>query len=307
MNISAIKETVSIVDFLQRLGFEPKRKSGQEFFYLSPIRGSDTDPSFTVNDIQGKWYDHGEGKGGNIIDLSILLFEEIDLKNIVKKINNMYSGLDVESYDLQVKYQNETKEKLKKHEIIGVKPLGTNPAITSYLESRGVFQEASRSGLIQEVYYNFIDDKNKRTKYFGAGWKNDTGGYDIRNKYGKICINNKDILTIKGSTDRFVLFEGMMNYQSAIAVKEVSRLDNAIILNTTAFTGRVINILKNLEIKTPEIYFDNGKGGRKFTEMIKAEIPGAADKSYLYSGFDDFNEKHMSLIKQENRPFFLKR
>ncbi|RYX87281.1 hypothetical protein EON73_01710, partial [bacterium] len=153
----------------------------------------------------------------------------------------------------------------------------------------------------------FIDDKNKRTKYFGAGWKNDTGGYDIRNKYGKICINNKDILTIKGSTDRFVLFEGMMNYQSAIAVKEVSQLDNAIILNTTAFTGRVINILKNLEIKTPEIYFDNGKGGRKFTEMIKAEIPGAADKSYLYSGFDDFNEKHMSLIKQENRPFFLKR
>lgn len=307
MNISAIKETVSIVDFLQRLGFEPKKKSGQEFFYLSPIRGSDTDPSFTVNDIQGKWYDHGEGKGGNIIDLSILLFEEIDVKNIVKKINNMYSGLDVGSYDLQARYPNETKEKVKKHEIIGVKPLGSNPAITSYLESRGVLQVALDSGLIQEVYYDFIDDKNQRTRYFGAGWKNDSGGYDLRSKYSKICIDKKDILTVGGSSNRFVLFEGMMNYLSAIASKEISHHDNAIILNTTAFTERVIGIMKNLEVLQPEIYFDNGKGGRKFTALIKSEIPGAADKSYLYSGFDDFNEKHMSSIKQGSQRSYVKR
>jgi hypothetical protein len=185
--------------------------------------------------------------------------------------------------------------------------LGTNPAITSYLESRGVFQEASRSGLIQEVYYNFIDDNHKKTKYFGAGWRNDSGGYDIRNKYGKICIDNKDILTVKGSTDRFVLFEGMMNYHSAIALKEVSRQDNAIILNTTAFTGRVINILKDSGVDRPEIYFDNGKGGRKFTEMIRAEIHGSIDKSSLYSGFDDFNEKHMDMLKQGNQKSLVKR
>ena len=307
MNISAIKETVSIVDFLQRLGFEPKRKSGQEFFYLSPIRESDSDPSFTVNDIQGKWYDHGEGKGGNIIDLSILLFEEVDVKNIVKKINNMYSGFDVGSYDLQAKYQNETKEKVKKHEIINVKPLGNNYAVSSYLESRGILLEAVQSGLLEEVYYDFIDDKNQRTRYFGAGWKNDSGGYDLRNKYSKICIDKKDILSVKGTSQRFVLFEGMMNYLSAISLKEISHQDNAIVLNTTAFTERVIGIMKNLEILHPEIYFDNGKGGRKFTALIRSEIPGATDKSYLYLDFDDFNEKHMSLIKQESRPFFLKR
>lgn len=302
MNISAIKETVSIVDFLQRLGFEPKRKSGQEFFYLSPIRESDTDPSFTVNDKVGKWYDHGEGKGGNIIDLSMLLFNDIDVKNAVKKINDIYSGIDPKEYGLQEKYQGQSKEKIKKHEIVNIKPLGSNYAISSYLESRGVLQEALNSGLIQEVYYDYIDDNNTKTRYFGAGWKNDSGGYDIRNKYGKICIDNKDILTVKGSSNRFVLFEGMMNYHSAIALKEVSHQDNAFILNTTAFTGKVINILKDLNVTSPEIFFDNGKGGRKFSDMIKAEIPRAVDRADLYLGFDDYNEKHMQLLKNGNQP-----
>lgn len=307
MNISAIKETVSIVDFLQRLGFEHKRKSGHEYFYHSPIRDSDTDPSFTVNDTDGKWYDHGEGKGGNIIDLSILLFNDIDVKNVVRKINDIYSGLDAKEYGLQIKYQHQPKEKIKKHEIVDVRPLGNNYAISSYLESRGVLQTALDSGLVHEVYYDFIDDENKRTRYFGAGWKNDSGGYDLRSKYGKICIDNKDILTVKGSTEKFVLFEGMMDYQSAIALKEVSHKDNAIILNTTAFTGRVINILKALNIARPEIYFDNGKGGRKFSDIIKSEIPDAIDKAHLYLGFDDFNEKHLSLLKKELYRSFLKR
>lgn len=307
MNISTIKETVSIVDFLQRLGFEPKKKSGHEFLYHSPIRDSDSVPSFTVNDTDGKWYDHGEGKGGNIIDLSILLFKEIDIKNIVGKINSMYSGLDVGSYDLHVKYKDEPKEKVKKHEIINLKQLGNNFAISSYLESRGILQEAVRSGLFEEVYYDFIDEKNQRTRYFAAGWKNDSGGYDLRNNYSKICIDKKDILTVKGNGQRFVLFEGMMNYLSAIALKEIRHQDNAIILNTTAFTDRVIDILKRSEIKQPEIYFDNGKGGRKFTALIETEIPGALDKSYLYTGFDDFNEKHMNLLNQQNQRQYLKR
>ena len=33
---------------------------------------------------------------------------------------------------------------------------------------------------IEEVYYDFIGEDGQRKRYFGAGWQNDSGGYDIR-------------------------------------------------------------------------------------------------------------------------------
>ena len=47
--------------------------TGSDYWYLSPLR-LEKDPSFKVNRKLNVWYDHGIGKGGNLIDLGILLF-----------------------------------------------------------------------------------------------------------------------------------------------------------------------------------------------------------------------------------------
>ncbi|MEO8766395.1 MAG: CHC2 zinc finger domain-containing protein [Ginsengibacter sp.] len=53
------------------MGHEPSKIKGNDYWYSSPLRNEKT-PSFKVNRKLNRWYDHGLGKGGNIIDFAIL-------------------------------------------------------------------------------------------------------------------------------------------------------------------------------------------------------------------------------------------
>jgi DNA primase len=70
ISIREVKE-IDMVDYLSRLGYEPIKIRNVDYWYLSPLRDEKT-ASFKVNRRLNKWYDHGLGKGGNIIDFAIL-------------------------------------------------------------------------------------------------------------------------------------------------------------------------------------------------------------------------------------------
>ena len=61
---------ILITGFLKRSGFSPRREDQQEAWYLSPLR-NEAHPSFKVSKPLNRWYDHGLGRGGNVIDLVI--------------------------------------------------------------------------------------------------------------------------------------------------------------------------------------------------------------------------------------------
>ena len=58
----------SVIKTLEKLGHFPKRTTEKEAWFLSPFR-SETQASFKVSKTKNRWYDHGEGVGGNVIDL----------------------------------------------------------------------------------------------------------------------------------------------------------------------------------------------------------------------------------------------
>lgn len=62
----------SILSVLEKSGHFPVRQSEKEAWFLSPLR-SETQASFKVSLSLNRWYDFGEGKGGNVIDLVVLL------------------------------------------------------------------------------------------------------------------------------------------------------------------------------------------------------------------------------------------
>ena len=68
-------KTIPIDRYLDQQGFKPvkERMNGRELWYHSPIRSGDSSPSFKVDTILNKWYDHGLGRGGNTLDLAIEL------------------------------------------------------------------------------------------------------------------------------------------------------------------------------------------------------------------------------------------
>ena len=69
LSLNEAKE-IDMVVYLSRLGYEPLKIRNNDFWYLSPLREEKT-PSFKINRHLNRWYDHGLGKGGNLIDFGI--------------------------------------------------------------------------------------------------------------------------------------------------------------------------------------------------------------------------------------------
>lgn len=63
---------ISIANYLANSNIHPVKRKGYEAFYLSPFR-AESNPSFKVDTQLNVWYDFGLGKGGQLIDLVMLL------------------------------------------------------------------------------------------------------------------------------------------------------------------------------------------------------------------------------------------
>lgn len=55
-------------------------------------------------------------------------------------------------------------------------------------------------------------------EYYGIGFKNDSGGYEIRNPYIKTSSAPKDIKTITNNAKEAVVFEGFFDFLSFITI-----------------------------------------------------------------------------------------
>ena len=138
---------------------------------------------------------------------------------------------------------------------------------------------------LKEVHYR-MNDKN----YFGIGFKNDSGGYEIRNKYSKICLGKKDFSTIKNGSDSLRIFEGYFDFLSFKSIEKSleSKSSDYLILNSVSMISHIKKSLENYE--NIELYFDNDDAGNRAAEMIKNENKNAEDCRILYSDFKDLND-----------------
>ncbi|HEU4606900.1 MAG TPA: CHC2 zinc finger domain-containing protein, partial [Chitinophagaceae bacterium] len=64
---------IDLVDYLASLGYQPQKVRNGDYWYHSPLREEKT-PSFKVNRKLNVWYDHGTGKGGDLVDFGTLYF-----------------------------------------------------------------------------------------------------------------------------------------------------------------------------------------------------------------------------------------
>jgi hypothetical protein len=276
-----LKEQASLVDLLTQLGFKPVRKSGKEHIYRSMLREDDRTPSFTVDDQLGAWFDHGTRKGGNIIDFGLAFWKHLSFAEVVDKIQDVIAIAPV-----QRTFRPRKAVKIPHYIVEQVKNLGTHPAITDYLKSRGVFEIAS--GHISEVYYYVEDEKGLKKHFFAAGWQNENGSWEVRNKYFKGCLGHKGITFIQGNQKKLAVFEGFINYLSWKS-ENPSADHSILILNT--LTMLVAGIAKAKEFSFIDIYLDRDNAGHKAAKEFLAALPYATDRSTAYLGFNDYNDK----------------
>ena len=294
-NAKELKESASLLELLSQLGYQPKRKSGKEQMFYSMLRDNDHTPSFAVDDKAGEWYDHGIGEGGNIIDFGLKFWPNDTFKEVVSKINGYLSHtLHSTAADQRADRRGAKRSpKMPTYIITIVKPLGTHPAITDYLKSRGVFEIGLN--LLSEVYYTVKGEDKVSKHFYSAGWKNDNGSWEVRNKYFKGCLGAKGVTTIPGDPKKVSMFEGFINYLSW-KLENPSSTRTVIILNTLSLLAEG---MKKAKLFTEiDLYFDRDAGGHAASKELLIKLPYAIDRSGIYEKFNDYNDKLISVLKE---------
>lgn len=294
--VKELKESGSIVTLLDRLGYQPVPKKGRETMYLSMLRDNDKSPSMSVNDQLGVWFDHGAGKGGNIIDFGIAYWKGLNFAEVVQKIQETLSSGTVAAPRI-TRPQNVSKK--PNYIVYQTKLLGTHPAITEYLQSRGVFQVAKP--YLREVYYYVEDENGGRKNYFSAGWQNEQKAWEVRNRLFKGCMGPKAISFLPGDTKKVAAFEGFLDFLSW-KIEHPTDDRSVIILNAVTMLQQGINKAK--AFPDIDIYFDRDKAGVMATRDLLKALPYATDKSKAYEGFNDYNDKIQGIYEavETSRP-----
>lgn len=284
MNTAQARE-IAIEKVLQNLGCEPTKNNDTEAWFLSPFR-IEKSASFKVNKKLNRWFDHGEQKGGNVIDFVIAKFGF----SVPEALDYLKQFGDFIFFHQQI---FEDTEKTVDHieKIIPIQHL----ALTQYLKGRGIAKYQSVKNL-KEVHYQ-INDK----KYFALGFQNKSDGFEIRSKYSKICLGKKDITLIENQSDKIRIFEGFFDYLSFVQIREdlKDKESDYLILNSVGLLQKNFSILE--KYTQVESYLDNDDAGDKYTEIITNEFKQTIDKRNIYKGTKDLNEYLMqNYLKAKN-------
>ena len=273
MNIKQAKN-ILLTELLARLNVFPAKISGDLAMYFA-INREEIVPSLSVSLKKNTALDFGTGK---VYD-SISLVQEIK-KCSVSEALKIISEMDFSSSFQKQENLEEIEE--KNYKILVVEDEISHPALIQYLLNRKVWEQRK---FLKEIHYR-MNDKN----YFGIGFKNNSGGYEIRNKYSKICLGKKDVSTIKNGSGNVKIFEGFFDFLSFKNIENFLEKEPSdyIILNSVSMIHNIKNSLGNYE--NIELYLDNDEAGNRAVEILKSENKNVEDYRILYSGFKDLND-----------------
>ncbi len=267
--------TIPLEEVLLSIGHLPTKQNEKEAWYLNPF-ATESQASFKINKSINKWYLFSEGIGGNNTD-----FMKKYLNASVNEILVWAESQNFSSFQNQNISDQKFGSPSKNYEILDVNEI-QHPALLEYLRERKI---GNQTQSLHEIHYR-MNDKN----YFGIGFKNDSGGYEIRNKYSKICLGKKDISTIKNNSNSVRVFEGFFDFLSFKYLENELEKEPSdyLILNSVSMLHNIKNSLGKYE--KVELYFDNDEAGTRAVEIVSNETQNAEDCRFLYSDFKDLND-----------------
>lgn len=278
---------IDIVEYLRKLGYEPSKIRNNDYWYCSPLRDEKT-PSFKVNRRLNQWYDHGLGKGGNLIDFGIL-YHGCSVSNLLQKLG------DNLSFQKPVIYQSVTQhEREKQIKILGDFMLSSS-VLLNYLKQRHIPIDIA-DHYCREVRYQ-LNDKT----YYGIGFKNDSGGFEIRNPYFKASSSPKSITTIANNANEVMVFEGFIDFLSFKSIHQNEPEDrfDFIVLNSVSFFESARPFMEKHEVI--RLYLDRDTTGQNYSRYALSLGNKYKDESSLYQNHKDFNDWVMNFGKAQKK------
>lgn len=266
MNIEQAN-AIALPEILQKIGCLPVKQKGFDIWYNSPFRDEQT-ASFHINTVSNLWFDFGEGKGGDVVDFARNYLksqgEDYLHADALRWIGNMsLSPVSILFLPRDKPVQCKATLSLSKVQEI------ENRALVNYLESRNIPLSLAKK-YVKQISVN---NSNTGRKFFALGWQTESEGYELRNKLFKGCIGAKSVSFIRGKKVPSVevhVFEGMMDYLSALAERKIQQFDgDTIILNSVNCLPQVFPYIKNYVYKSLYTWLDNDTSGVLATNALK--------------------------------------
>ncbi|AEL26976.1 toprim domain-containing protein [Cyclobacterium marinum] len=275
---------ISIITYLDQLGIRPSKVKAGYCFYYSPYREEST-PSFKVSPSKNLWVDFGDGNaGGTLIDLVLKMNPSYTVPDAIREIASV-CGSSFFLHQPAIPRPESSEETATGIKIIKTKPLGSNRAISDYLQSRRILLDTAKE-FCCEVYYRIGDNR-----YFGLGNPHENG-WAIRNKYWKGCTA-QGVSTYCNNSADLCLFEGIFDLLSYREMRKGDHYrEDFMVLNSLAnLQGFYSKINKYSRVN---LFLDRDKAGKEAARKLMDSLPHCRDQSELFHPHKDLNEYWMS-------------
>ena len=269
---------IPIADFLNAMGVRPAKQRGQVLWYSAPYR-TERIPSFKVDTVKNVWFDFGTGKGGDLFDLAgAFIGSEDFLLQAAFIVKSRACPLPVMTQSPR------NKEREPAFEDIWVRPL-QDSKLLGYLEERGIDAHVAIPNCEE------VRCRVRGKRYYAIGFRNRSGGLELRNRFFKGCIPPKDISLKRSGADVCAVFEGFMDYLSAMQLGIIA--SDWLVLNSVSNVEKALQVLGDYQ--RIECYLDNDDAGRRTFDRLRVNFGDkVVDCSSLYADHKDLNEYLLS-------------
>ncbi len=289
---------IDMVDYLSKQGYAPQKIRGNDYWYQSPFREEKT-ASFKVNRKLNVWFDHGSGNGGTLVDFGILYYK-CSVKELLQKMmaeKDMILSFHPHHFSLAGE-KKELPEQSAKIKILSVSII-TDIGLLNYLKNREISLPIAHQ-FCQQICFELYNKK-----HLAIGFKNNSGGYELRNAYFKgsstpkqptlISQNHPDSLLVFEGFFSFLSFQTLQQSNQEIKNKLLQKQDDFLILNSLSFFEKSKEVME--KYRSIRLYLDRDLMGLKCTKQALQWSIKYKDCSKIYRRFKDLNEL---LIKSKN-------
>ncbi|MEB4760236.1 toprim domain-containing protein [Chryseobacterium indologenes] len=274
MNCKNIRQKVSIRAVLESFSRFPVKENRRTAFYFALDRDEKV-PSLSVDYVKNTAFDFGTGKSYDVISI----VQQIKQCSVSEALQYL-SALDL-SFDpgqLPVEKPSEVSYKILKIKKI------RHPALIQYLDARKVLEQKH---FLKQIDYEFYG-----RKYFGIAFENNSGGFEVRNTYTKLCLGLKDVTLVRAGsepTSEIAVFEGFFDFLTFRNLEnKLNSGCDCLILNSTAMLFKAEQILQ--EYPKILLFLDNDLNGKSVALKIRNDYQNVEDCSLIYHGYKDLNE-----------------
>ena len=175
---------------------------------------------------------------------------------------------------------------------VEVRPL-IHPALLAYLRQRGIPLDIATANCV-EIHYRLHDKQ-----YFAVGFPNESGGYEIRNKFFKGSIPPKAVSLIRNGSVTVNVYEGFMDYLSGLTLGYGMTEDN-LVLNSVANKEKAYRHLDGYD--QIKCWLDNDDAGKKCLAALQQRYgEKVKDFSIVFSPCKDVNEYLQGQLKNDKQ------